>query len=372
MKRNSTIYFTFALLLGVIVFSSSSSGYGAANDDDKTGSPLSSGVCGGCHSGGTAAFGTATATITVLNGSTPVTTYTPGQTYTVNLQITSSMGTPQFGGQLVALNSTNAQAGLLASPSTANTQISTLFSTIQYLEHSSRSTTGIFTASWTAPATGTGNVTFYASGNAVNATGGTSGDVGAPSRSLMLTEAALPVGLSSFVGKVNEDKSVLLRWVTSSEQSSKYFEVERSKNGYHYEPIKRIAAAGISTNELNYNFVDTNPGFGTIYYRLKQVDVNGFTAYFNAISVEVEQIAKDKNLLYPTINSGRFNVQINSDQDAEHIFSIFDLCGKVVASQRKVLQKGTQTVDFDLNITKGTYFLVDQNNKLESLPFVVQ
>lgn len=161
-----------------------SGGAGAVLGLDRTGSPLSGGVtCSACHSGGT---GTTTISVQVLNGATPITQYTPGQTYTITATVINA-NQPEFGFQLVALKSGNAQAGNFGAPSTMNSQITTI-STRQYFEHNGASSTGVFTTTWTAPASGFGNVTFYAVGNGVDGTGSQTGDKVSSPITLTLTE----------------------------------------------------------------------------------------------------------------------------------------------------------------------------------------
>ncbi len=163
---------------------------GAANEAsaDRTGSPIQNGAtCAQCHSGGT--FTQTTAAISVRNtdGQT-VTTYIPGETLTVQLAIQSNGDSPSgYGGQLTVLNSNNEMAGDFTSTTSDNTQITELNS-VKYLEHTTRSSTGVFTATFTAPTQGTGNITFYASGISANGNGGTSGDNAAPGQTLQLTE----------------------------------------------------------------------------------------------------------------------------------------------------------------------------------------
>ena len=125
-----------------------SGGAAASLASDRTGSPLSSGTCASCHNGGS---GVTLASFRVFDGALPVTEVDPGASYVVELQVTNPTMS-LFGAQLVGLDSNNAQAGSFGAISTANTQISTLAG-VSYLEHDSRSATGIFRAAWTAPST---------------------------------------------------------------------------------------------------------------------------------------------------------------------------------------------------------------------------
>ena len=157
-----------------IIFSSRSTGAGFNGVGDVTGSPVSGGTCGNCHSGGS--FG-ASVTITLRDQSNnPVTSYVAGQSYILEFDVNNSSGTPGgFGGQAVALTSANTNAGTMGTTISTNTRTVTILGR-SYVEHNSISANGLFRVNWTAPASGTGTVRIFASGLAVNATGNTAGD----------------------------------------------------------------------------------------------------------------------------------------------------------------------------------------------------
>jgi len=77
----------------------------------------------------------------------------------------------------------------------------------------------------------------------------------------------------------------LLDWSTASEKDSRYFVVERSKDGRQYVPIGQVGAAGQSARRIDYQFVDVQPLPGTSYYRLQQVDNDGSFAYSKIVAV---------------------------------------------------------------------------------------
>jgi len=166
-----------------------SGGVGAILNQDRTGSPVSLGNCASCHSGGS---GTTTVGITMKNSSgTAVTQYTAGATYTLELNVSGTSGNRRAV-QGVVLTTANAQAGVL-SGATGFSAISTV-SGRQYLEHSTPATSlasYVFSATWTAPAAGTGTVTVYSSGLAANNNGVTSGDLASANASLSITELSV-------------------------------------------------------------------------------------------------------------------------------------------------------------------------------------
>lgn len=170
-KKLSFVYALFALLLSGTLFIGSSGGVADVQGLDRTGSPVSSAPCSQCHSGGSFS---ASASLTITDGlGNVVTSYNPGLSYTLTYTISAS-GASAYAMQATALLSNNAAAGSISSPS-ANAQVSSLNSR-QYLEHASQSTSNTFTATWTAPSTGAGSITFYGSALAINFNGNSSGD----------------------------------------------------------------------------------------------------------------------------------------------------------------------------------------------------
>jgi uncharacterized protein (DUF2141 family) len=98
----------------------------------------------------------------------------------------------------------------------------------------------------------------------------------------------LPVELSTFTAEA-KGGAVRLDWTTASEKNSARFEVERSLNGRSFERIGTVAAAGSSSAPLSYTFPDTNlpTPQSTIYYRLRQVDLDGTASYSPVRNVAV-------------------------------------------------------------------------------------
>ena len=168
----SLIFFGFQFSknnLEMTYMPSNSGGAGAG----KTGAPGESN-CTACHSG-SAQDGSNENTLTVMDGSNPVTAYLPGQTYTVMLTMNSAPTKKGF--QSTALTGANNMAGDFTGGS--NTQINSA-NAREYANHtgaSNSSSTTSWNWSWTAPAANSGDVTFYVASNAANNNGGNSGDL---------------------------------------------------------------------------------------------------------------------------------------------------------------------------------------------------
>jgi hypothetical protein len=194
------------LSLGLFVFllfGSLNSGTAYGGIGDTTGSPLSTMTCsgGGCHGG--ANYG-ASVSISVLDDSgNVVNSYIPGQSYIVQLSISSTSGSPAgYGAQAVVLDSLNNQAGTLDTVLTPNSRISN-FDNRFYLEQYGLNS-GTLRARWTAPPAGRGRLTIYSAGAAVDGWGNMTDDEASAAVSISLTEAPT----SSVLQLQNEQLSV--------------------------------------------------------------------------------------------------------------------------------------------------------------------
>lgn len=160
---------------------------GAPGDEaNSNGSPR---TCGYCH------FGAAGPVVFIHllddNGDT-ITQYIPGQKYKARVAIdNSNPNLTGYGFQMIALrdaDTTDLDGFSDPGNNTVNNyKIATINNGRTYAEHDNISNSKLFDVVWTAPPAGTGPVTFYAAGNAVNRNGTTSGD-GTASKVLHISE----------------------------------------------------------------------------------------------------------------------------------------------------------------------------------------
>lgn len=125
-----------------------------------------------------------------------------------------------------------------------------------------------------------------------------------------LVETVLPVRLVQFDGKAVGEQ-VALSWVTSNEQNSKGFEVQRSYNTKDWSVLGFVSSKGENGNgRREYAFTDKNPATGTNYYRLKQVDFDEKSEFSKtiAVSVSAEKMAL---VAYPNpVGKGELSVEL--------------------------------------------------------------
>jgi hypothetical protein len=179
--------------------------------------------------------------------------------------------------------------------------------------------------------------------------------------SLEANVAVLPVTLLSFTAeKVSASNAISLKWATSSEINSNFFEVEKSADGTVFSAIGKVAAKGTINAESNYYFIDNSPLSGNNYYRLKQVDVDGKYVY-SEIRLVSNAIVNNELVIYP--NPAKDFVVIKANDVIETI-EVIDAKGKVQITKVDVSNK---EVRIDISKLAAGSYVVKVQNKLANL-----
>lgn len=151
-------------------------GSAAGTNGAVTGAPgENGGSCGqsGCHSAGN--FNPSVDVFMLDETGTAVDKYIPGADYTVSLKINHTGLPDGYGFQMVCLEDTGETSTGQFSDLPNRTSIVNLLDR-SYVEHFDIIPVDSIPLPWTAPEKGTGNITFYAIGNAVNGIQGPGGD----------------------------------------------------------------------------------------------------------------------------------------------------------------------------------------------------
>jgi uncharacterized repeat protein (TIGR01451 family) len=190
----------------------------------------------------------------------------------------------------------------------------------------------------------------------VDANGGTS----LQTVSFVIPASPLPVVLTKFEAKAVQNRDALLSWTTASEVNSAYFDLERSLDGVAFTKIGQVAARGTTTSPGSYAFTDAGvaaKATGPVYYRLRQVDLDGTATYSPQRTVSFLQVAKVSLGLYP--NPVASTTQLDLSQlsaTSTYQVLLLDATGRQV---RTWSLAGGQLQPLDLtDLASGGYLLV--------------
>ncbi len=327
-------------------------------------------TCGrsGCHGGGSF---NPTTTLSLSVAANPVTQYIPGTVFTFSIKIAAASGSPKYGFNAMCATTT-AHTNINKWGTMPTGSKNTLTNARNYVEQSSaRSATGTSPTSfytvnipWTAPPAGTGSVTFYAEGMAVNGTGGTGGDSPAPAVSMTIAEGSvLPVKISSVTAQKNST-GVNITWVTEQEINTKYYAIEHSTDGIHFEQVGNIPSIeNNSTTTHTYNYTHAAIISGKHFYRVVEVDQNGIKTYSSIVSVSFNA----KNIFSINPNPVTDIINLPSGLFSGSNFVITGADGRAINTGK--IQGSQIPVN---RLTKGAYILTifEKTSQTQSCTFI--
>ncbi|MPM13317.1 hypothetical protein SDC9_59673 [bioreactor metagenome] len=171
----------------------------------------------------------------------------------------------------------------------------------------------------------------------------------------------LPVEMMSFKADCS-NKNPLLTWYTASETNNHYFVVERSEDGAEFDSIARVNGSGNANNIIMYQFLDYTAGGTDIYYRLRQVDLNGQST---DLGITATQCANENVLEITSVinnNASPLNLSFNTGFSGMHQIELLDISGKIVEQSSINCQSGQNQVDFCNRPEPGIYFFRVSNS----------
>lgn len=137
----------------------------------------------------------------------------------------------------------------------------------------------------------------------------------------------LPIELSYFEGKCNHH-AITLFWQTMSEKNNHVFIVERSFDGFSFNPIASIPGNGTSNNQHHYQYVDYENNNSMVYYRLKQQDTDDQESYSKIISVTPCSQSEPIITVFPNPTNGNINVHVLSTDASPIIVDVYNALGQ--------------------------------------------
>jgi asparagine N-glycosylation enzyme membrane subunit Stt3 len=154
---------------------------------------------------------------------------------------------------------------------------------------------------------------------------------------------------------------IMLTWSTVTEENTATFMVEKSENGIDYTNVGSVVSAGTSKKSKDYNFLDIMATTPFVYYRLKQVDVDGSFSYTDVLKVKK---SITNNFMVARMSSPSttkdFTATLDVFKEGDMQYEVRDLEGKVLFASVQPMVNGLNDI---------TVSFADQKPNLYKLVF---
>lgn len=203
-------------------------------------------------------------------------------------------------------------------------------------------------ANWSASNASTGNTI---NGNLLKASPGV----------LETCNVSTPVSWLSFTSENKMNNEIILNWQVE-EYNVKSYIIEQSINGIEFKQLTTLESKGNGKNTYNFNLKNTSKE--SLYFRLKQVDLDGSFTYSKIVRVQNNRKSEFTILGNPVKDVLNVSIDQSLVNETFHLLNTEGAILQVI--------KPIQTV-FKINVStysSGTYFLRSSNGR--SIRFVKQ
>ncbi len=176
-------------------------------------------------------------------------------------------------------------------------------------------------------------------------------------------QITLPVKLVDFTANYT-NPNALLNWSTSQEHNFSHFIIERSVDGENFSQVALVFGAGESDSKINYSYNDKDlkGRGGIIYYRLKQVDVDGKFSYS---SVRIIRLGDEKTSItlttFPNPVATDLRITLPSSWQNKHLhIDLYNVSGQLVNARDIANSSQTESISV-ASLQKGIYFVQVRN-----------
>ncbi|NOY05180.1 MAG: T9SS type A sorting domain-containing protein [Chlorobi bacterium] len=180
----------------------------------------------------------------------------------------------------------------------------------------------------------------------------------------------LPVELLSLAAYLHDGR-VYLRWATATEENNYGFDVERSvvSRSLGWSKVGFVPGSGTTTELHQYEYKDDLSAFsqysGMIYYRLRQVDIDGKYSYSPVVEVSMSSTSQSAHLYpsYPNPVRDVMTLEWYLPEPSSVSLSLYNLQGREVAriQEPQPLERGFHALRASVgNMPSGMYNLVLQ------------
>lgn len=148
-----------------------------------------------------------------------------------------------------------------------------------------------------------------------------------------------------------------LTWKGGDYKQAKYYVLEKSVDNSDFQKVSSVQAD--NTAEKEYSQVDArDPSTEIVYYRIKQVNVNGSAVYSSSVKIgqgTTEPFVVEQN--YPNPFNPRTSIVVDLLQDSDVEITIYNLEGKEITKLFKgFLTSGTHKFSFNASeLPSGIY-----------------
>lgn len=152
-----------------------------------------------------------------------------------------------------------------------------------------------------------------------------------------------------YIKASNQEGKSLIQWKVTNQDVKDIYLVERSVDGLHFLPQAQIYATRVFDKEQEYSWVDELPGYGSNFYRIRQLEPDGSFTLSAVCHIRHTSALLEGVAVYPNPVMNMTQIQIKSVSERWEDIFLVDLHGRRLEYKRVLLKPGLNSIAWDLS-----------------------
>ncbi len=175
---------------------------------------------------------------------------------------------------------------------------------------------------------------------------------------------SLPVELVDFDARMISNQSASIQWSTLTELNNNLFTISRSTNGVDYEILHTTNGSSQSSIQIDYEFIDREVPYGTVYYKLIQEDLDGTTTELGIKAITNDLKGFSFNI-FPNPAKNNIIIKTYSEISTNEPIKIYDALGRLVFESNIGIKSGENKISVSIEqLEAGLYFVQIQQKTI--------
>jgi len=167
---------------------------------------------------------------------------------------------------------------------------------------------------------------------------------------IMQSVGVLPTRFGGLTVQQRMDE-VVANWDTYNESHVRGYYLQKSTDGSSFADVNFVTAK--NSLAADYSSTDKIKGAGTLYYRVKSVDLDGKTGYGPVARISVNNQGFDGVVVKNPVRGNRVEIQLNGLEPGVYQLSLNSVSGSRLTTKSVNVQNARVTVSMDIPATAG-------------------
>ena len=156
-----------------------------------------------------------------------------------------------------------------------------------------------------------------------------------------------------------QGNNIAVQWEVHNQLNIQSYDVEKSVDGIHFTRVATQAATGNNGTAATYHWLDIHAAAGDNFYRIRNIDLDGSTAYSKVVKVN-KRSGPAEITVYPNPSTdGNIGLQMNNMPAGKYLVRLSNPLGQEILSKEINHPGGTmrQKIQPEKQIARGLYNL---------------